>query len=118
MLEELVWEERKLYGGGLVYYYFSLVEHFCKSIILRTHATISEGSADADRVPRYVAMHTMQEDEGAHGAGHEEVHGNGYLDINLGRDAGRQKGGPSFQLVLAAVAGMLLPLLTQIGHAH
>jgi len=63
-------------------------------------------------------MHTMQEDEGAHGGGYEESHANGYLDVNHGRDAGRQKGGPSLQLVLAAVAGMLLPLLTQIGHAH
>ncbi len=63
-------------------------------------------------------MHTMQEDEGAHSGAYEEGHGNGYLDANHGRDAGRQKGGPSLQLVLAAVAGMLLPLLTQVGHAH
>lgn len=101
-----------------MYYYFSLVEHFCKSNTLSTPASLSGGRADPELVPRYVAMHTMQEGDGAHGAEHEESHGNGYLDINHGRDAGRQKGGPSLQLVLAAVAGMLLPLLTQIGHAH
>jgi len=66
----------------------------------------------------YVAMHTMQQDDSAHGAGAEDSHGNGYLDISHGRDAGRQKGGPSLKLILAAVGGMLLPLLTQIGHAH
>ena len=63
-------------------------------------------------------MHTMQESHGDEGAGHEESHGNGYLDGNHGRDAGRQKPTQSLQLVMAAVAGMLLPLLTQIGHAH
>jgi zinc transporter 9 len=63
-------------------------------------------------------MHTMQQDDSAHGAGAEDSHGNGYLDISHGRDAGRQKGGPSLKLILAAVGGMLLPLLTQIGHAH
>ncbi|MCJ1417621.1 hypothetical protein MMC32_003965 [Xylographa parallela] len=66
----------------------------------------------------YVAMHTMQENHGDEGSAHEESHGNGYLDAPHGRDVSRQKSGPSLQLVMAAVAGMLLPLLTQIGHAH
>ncbi|MCJ1398289.1 hypothetical protein MMC11_001486 [Xylographa trunciseda] len=66
----------------------------------------------------YVAMHTMQEIHGDEGPGYEESHGNGYLDGNHGRDPSRQKSGQSLQLVMAAVAGMLLPLLTQIGHAH
>ena len=101
-----------------MYCYSSLVEHFCKSCTLGTPVALNEGSADTHCVSRYVAMHTMQEDDSAHGAGYEESHGNGYLDVNNGRDAGRQKGGPSLQLVLAAVGGMLLPLLTQIGHAH
>ena len=68
--------------------------------------------------PRYVAMHTMQENHGDDGPSHEESHGNGYLDGPHGRDAGRHKAGQSLQLVMAAVAGMLLPLLTQIGHVH
>ena len=65
---------------------------------------------------RYVAMHSMQEDDQGH-SGHDENPGNGYLDGNHRRDS-RQKSGRSLRLVLAAVAGMLLPLLTQIGHAH
>ena len=63
-------------------------------------------------------MHTMRESDGDHGTVHEENHGNGYLDVGHGRDAGRQKAGTSLKLVMVAVAGMLLPLLTQIGHAH
>ena len=63
-------------------------------------------------------MHTMQENHGDEGSAHEESHGNGYLDAPHGRDVSRQKSGQSLQLVMAAVAGMLLPLLTQIGHAH
>ena len=62
-------------------------------------------------------MHTMQDDDIAHGF-HEDSNANGYLDASHGRDPARQKTGKSPQLVLAAVAGMLLPLLTQIGHAH
>ena len=62
-------------------------------------------------------MHAMQEDDGG-SSGHEESHSNGYLDGSHGRDPTRQKSGRSLQLVLAAVAGMLLPLITQIGHAH
>ena len=64
---------------------------------------------------RYVAMHAMQDDHSQ--SGHDESHGNGYLDGSHRRDS-RPKSGKSLQLVLAAVAGMLLPLLTQIGHAH
>ena len=61
-------------------------------------------------------MHTMQEDDSG-GHGHGETHGNGYIDGGMGRDA-RQKEGKSLRLVMAAVGGMLLPLITQIGHAH
>ncbi|KAL8803681.1 MAG: hypothetical protein Q9182_003013 [Xanthomendoza sp. 2 TL-2023] len=76
----------------------------------------------------YVAMHTMREtdintsiDESTGGFG------NGYLDTAGGGGGGGQrrdsnsrpaKEGKSFRLVAAAVGGMLLPLLTQIGHAH
>ena len=61
-------------------------------------------------------MHTMQEDDGGHGA--DEAHGNGYLEVHHERDSSRQKPQKSLKLVLAAVVGMLLPLVTQIGHAH
>ncbi|KAA6411742.1 MAG: hypothetical protein FRX48_05023 [Lasallia pustulata] len=64
----------------------------------------------------YVAMHTMQEDdEGGHGQG--DAHGNAYVDGGMGRET-RRKEGKSLGLVLAAVGGMLLPLIAQIGHAH
>jgi len=58
----------------------------------------------------------MQENE--NGTGHEESPGNGYLEVNQGRDPNRQKPEKSAQLVTAAVIGMLLPVITQIGHAH
>lgn len=66
--------------------------------------------------PRYVAMHTMQEEDSQTTA-QEESQGNGYLESG-GRPSRRQKGGRNPRLVLAAVGGMLLPLITQIGHAH
>ena len=66
---------------------------------------------------RYVAMHTMQEDE-AQSAAQEESQGNGYVEASGSRQSRRPKEGKSARLVLAAVGGMLLPLLTQIGHAH
>lgn len=62
-------------------------------------------------------MHTMQEDD-SHTGMAEEMQGNGYLDGPGARGMRRQKEGQNPRLVLAAVGGMLLPLLTQIGHAH
>jgi hypothetical protein len=59
----------------------------------------------------YVAMHAMQED-----AGHHDHSGsNGYTE-----GAGVQKKPPRPQVrdTIAAVGGMLIPLLTQIGHHH
>lgn len=64
----------------------------------------------------YVAMHTMQEED-SQNAAQEESPSNGYLESG-GRPSRRQKGGRNPRLVLAAVGGMLLPLITQIGHAH
>ena len=66
---------------------------------------------------RYVAMHTMQ-DEDNQNAVSEEGFGNGYLEAAGGRSSRKSKEGKSAKLVLAAVGGMLLPLITQIGHAH
>ena len=63
-------------------------------------------------------MHTMQEEE-ASNALQEDGQSNGYLEAGSGRPPRRgQKESKSPRLVLAAVGGMLLPLLTQIGHAH
>ena len=61
-------------------------------------------------------MHTMQESDGHSGS--DESQSNGYLDVQHARDSMRQKPQKSPELVMAAVAGMLLPLVTQIGHAH
>lgn len=62
-------------------------------------------------------MHTMQEEDNQNSAS-EEASGNGYLDGPNARSSRQPKEGQSPRLVLVAVAGMLLPLLTQIGHAH
>ncbi len=60
-------------------------------------------------------MHTMQDEDKE---STEESQGNGYLDMGNGRQSRQAKGGKDARLVLAAVGGMLLPLITQIGHAH
>jgi len=58
----------------------------------------------------------MQEEDSQNGA-QDESQSNGYLDGD-GRQSRRPKERKSARLVLAAVGGMLLPLITQIGHAH
>ncbi|MCJ1276533.1 hypothetical protein MMC21_004339 [Puttea exsequens] len=65
----------------------------------------------------YVAMHTMQEEDTQSGA-QDESQMNGFLDSGGGRNSRQAKPRKDAGLVLAAVGGMLLPLLTQIGHAH
>ncbi|KAM3068045.1 hypothetical protein ACMFMG_011093 [Clarireedia jacksonii] len=61
----------------------------------------------------YVAMHAMQEDSGMHN--HEHSSSNGYLD---GGSSARKQPKPQMRDTLAAVGGMLIPLLTQFGHDH
>ncbi|QSZ31387.1 hypothetical protein DSL72_000952 [Monilinia vaccinii-corymbosi] len=61
----------------------------------------------------YVAMHTMQEDSGVHS--HEYANSNGYLEGGLSQ---RKQAKPQMRDTLAAVGGMLIPLLTQFGHEH
>ena len=78
-------------------------------------------------------MHTMQEDDMINTTpldpdSQSSMSMNGYLDAggsSLIRGGGGQssrkvgnKEGRSVSLVFAAVGGMLLPLLTQVGHAH
>ncbi|KAI9852989.1 MAG: hypothetical protein M1838_002768 [Thelocarpon superellum] len=60
----------------------------------------------------YVAMHTMQEENPS---GHHEP-SNGYADG--GGASGARREAPTMRDTAAAVVGMLLPLLTQIGHQH
>ena len=62
-------------------------------------------------------MHTMQEEDGQN-AFQDENQGNDYLESGGGRQSRKPKEKKSAKLVFAAVAGMLLPLITQIGHAH
>ncbi len=66
---------------------------------------------DTDR-RRYVAMHAMQEDSNSE---HSHSSSNGYID---GSSSQRNKPKPQMRDTLAAVGGMLIPLLTQIGHHH
>ena len=71
-------------------------------------------------------MHTMQDSDSPEPSytglpSEEPLHTNGYLDGTMGNGRGPYRGekdGKSLKLVLAAVGGMLLPLLTQVGHAH
>lgn len=60
-------------------------------------------------------MHTMQ--EGGHD--HDATNGslsNGYANPYAQQEPKQE--GPSLTETLVTVAGMLLPLLTQIGHSH
>lgn len=67
----------------------------------------------------YVAMHTMQD-----GSAHAEHAGNGYAEVPMngyGDNGGAQSKDTNEHGVaetFVTVAGMLLPLLTQFGHAH
>ncbi|RFU29981.1 hypothetical protein B7463_g6346, partial [Scytalidium lignicola] len=58
----------------------------------------------------YVAMHAMQEDPG-----HDHGNSNGYADTSPSQ---RKQHKPQMRDTFAAVGGMLIPLLTQIGHHH
>ena len=62
-------------------------------------------------------MHTMQEEDNQSPT-QDEIQVNGYLGEAPSRPGKGQRDARSPKLVMAAVGGMLLPLLTQIGHAH
>ena len=72
-------------------------------------------------------MHTMQEDDMLNNTTQDNENQissmNGYLDAGSSSRGGQSrrpgnKEGRSVSLIFAAVGGMLLPLLTQVGHAH
>jgi hypothetical protein len=60
-------------------------------------------------------MHTMQE---ASVEGHQEEVSNGLAYRNLGKQRADSRQQPDLRDTLLVVAGMLLPLLAQLGHAH
>lgn len=62
---------------------------------------------------RYVAMHAMQEDSGVHSHDHSSGM-NGYSDGSPAHQ--RKSKGPQMRDTLATVAGMMIPLLAQMGH--
>jgi zinc transporter 9 len=70
----------------------------------------------------YVAMHTMQDGTGTsqhEGDGYAEVPMNGYGESSGGGSAqGKNAGEHGVAETFVTVVGMLLPLLTQFGHAH
>ena len=98
-------------------YYSFLGAHFCKFPSVRCLGNSQSNADDDDDSRRYVAMQTMQEEDSQNMA-QDELPTNGYLDGPSGRQNKGQKESRNPRLVLAAVGGMLLPLLTQIGHAH
>lgn len=61
----------------------------------------------------YVAMHAMQEDSGVHSHDHSSGM-NGYSDGSPAHQ--RKSKGPQMRDTLATVAGMMIPLLAQMGH--
>lgn len=63
-------------------------------------------------LPRYVAMHTMQEN-GPNTAS-RDLQANGYGDP---RD-GNTRPAKSMRDLIGSVIGMILPVFLQIGHAH
>ncbi|KFZ06871.1 hypothetical protein V501_07005 [Pseudogymnoascus sp. VKM F-4519 (FW-2642)] len=66
----------------------------------------------------YVAMHAMQDDA----AGHDHASSstlNGFGDGGGGGGGGGKRGGgPVLRDTVASVVGMLIPLVTQVGHHH
>jgi hypothetical protein len=65
------------------------------------------------RLVRYVAMHAMQEDAALQGHEHQSSP-NGYSDSNSA--PARKQSRAQMRDTIATVVGMLLPLLTQLGH--
>ncbi|KAF4624791.1 hypothetical protein G7Y89_g13375 [Cudoniella acicularis] len=63
----------------------------------------------------YVAMHAMQEDS-SHSSHDSHSSTNGYADSSSSSQRNKPK--PQMRDTFAAVGGMLIPLLTQIGHHH
>lgn len=70
----------------------------------------------------YVAMHTMQDISHDSGHGEEDsermgMEEGGYMMSSSGVRK-QARSGPSVSDTVAAVVGMLVPLVTQLGHGH
>ncbi|OAR01779.1 hypothetical protein LLEC1_03324 [Akanthomyces lecanii] len=63
----------------------------------------------------YVAMHAMEENSASHSHDHG-LQSNGYMEANT--NSPPKSSGPALRDTLATTAGMLVPLLTQIGGHH
>jgi zinc transporter 9 len=61
-------------------------------------------------------MHAMQEDASHDHSSHSISNSNGYAEGGSGSQRKAPK--PQMRDTLAAVGGMLIPLLTQLGHHH
>lgn len=63
----------------------------------------------------YVAMHSMTSTNDPSSHSHDDPGANGYVDQSYGKP---EKSTPTKADIATAVVGMLLPLVTQVGHAH
>jgi len=81
-----------------------------RNLPVRLPFCISQTFSQALTSSRYVAMHSMAEATSTHSQ--EDPTANGYMDAYPGRD------GLSKSDISIVTVGMLLPLITQIGHAH
>ncbi|KFY76712.1 hypothetical protein V499_03721 [Pseudogymnoascus sp. VKM F-103] len=67
----------------------------------------------------YVAMHAMQDDAAGHDhASSSTLNGFGDGGGGGGGGGGKRGGGPVLRDTVASVVGMLIPLVTQVGHHH
>lgn len=83
---------------------------FCRDVLVSWYFICLSGHPTD--LSRYVAMHTMQENDPS-GTSRESP-ANGYGDP---RDS-QSKPDKSMRDLVASVVGMILPLFLQIGHAH
>lgn len=73
-------------------------------------ANIGTSSLTITDSTSYVAMHSMSEATSSHS--HDDPTANGYMDAYPGTDS------LSKSDIAIVMFGMLLPLVTQVGHAH
>jgi hypothetical protein len=92
---------------------------FCWNVFVSffSHFTpLSPLRSRVNNLCRYVAMHAMQEDASHDHFSHSISNSNGYAEGGSGSQRKAPK--PQMRDTLAAVGGMLIPLLTQLGHHH
>ena len=97
---------RQELGGGQACYCSFQLGRFCKFLLL-----FSYGTSLTEDI-RYVAMHTMQEDDP------HSISQDSYVNGYTGPRDSSQRSKQSMRDLIASVVGMILPLFLQIGHAH